>query len=197
MTQKERVDLGCAATTALTADEAKRMTVLPDSECEVDTESRPCEFDVHGSEALHGLLAQSQFDGTNYVSWWLRWGADGQRELKVEAPCLKLDGEEASCLLVADHPGKCDDGVEDEEGDGTGWTLAYVHDEAYGWLWELHENGKLLHDTDDFSRTQTSEVQEWAAEMMLDMWGTSVIDWEPGDKGSERWRAKVAEGVGG
>ena len=190
-------ETGCTAKASLTEAEAERMNALPNAENEADTEPCVCEFELHGPETLHACHVQSQFEGpeADGVNWWLRWSEDGHREIKVEPVCGKPteSAEDSTCLLITGHPGKCDDGYVEEGDDGSGWTLAYAHDDEVGWLWELREGGRLLHDTDLFSRDQYEQAMALAAEHMLDLWDVKVLSWKRDESAPDRWLAAVQE----
>jgi hypothetical protein len=127
------------------------------------------------------------------VDWFLRWNDDGHREIKVSPLCGKATGEgEATCLLIADHPGKCDHGCEENDG-GTDWTLIYAHEEDEGWAWQLHQGNRLLDVTDEFAEDQVQEAQAWAAEGMSLAWELKVLSWARSESVPAGWLATVED----
>lgn len=191
MTTEERPIGVCPATTVLTEAEVQWMSELPDAELGVES-SDPveCEFAAHGPEVLHAYMVQNQFDGTVEASWWLRWSDEGYRKIQVEPSCKGVS-EGSSCLLVTDHPGECEDGIEDDDGDG--WSLLYRFDDKDGWSWELHQGNRLLHFTDELDGTQLEKAQEWAASTLLDSEDTTVSGWTPDEGTPGRWTATLVQ----
>lgn len=189
MTTEERSGKDCGATAVLTEAEVQRFSEMPDGEHAVDANQGECEFSEHGPEVLHASLMQTQYDGTTETPWWLRWSDDGHREIKVEPFCRRPGGDDL-CLLVVDHPGECEVSGEDDGGDA--WNLVYSLDGEDGWSWELRQGNRLLHFTDELSREQGKEAQEWAAAMLLEFEEAVVSGWTPNKDVPDYWTARLA-----
>lgn len=191
MTTEEQSLPDCGATAVLTEAEIQGFSEMPDGEHVVDAGQGKCEFSAHGPEVLHASLVQTQFDGASETPWWLRWNEDGYREIRVEPFCRKPD-EDDLCLLVVDHPGECE--ISSEDGDGDEWNLVYCPDGEDGWSWELRQGNRLLHFTDELSREQGKEAQEWAAVMLLEFEEITVSGWMPNEGVPDCWTAGIAHG---
>lgn len=97
----------CNATAVLSADEHALIEALPEPAHEYEPRLR-CELES-SHPGSHHALAQSSA-GEN---WWLRWDANGQRDLHVLPRCPDQSqpdshGETEPCILFDSHPGAHD-----------------------------------------------------------------------------------------
>lgn len=164
---KEKVEAarGCVAAAALDSAEIHRLNDLPDAEFDVEAGILECDFQPHGPEVMHYSHVQSQTSGSDELTtWWLRWDDSGSRELHSEPSCGKyLDDDEDGlpCLLVARHPGACDNGEEDVEPEAP-WTLQLTADDGLA-AWELRHGGEFEALNEDLGVNDLIKAKAWAA----------------------------------
>lgn len=101
----------CPAEAVLTIDEARYLNTLPGADFDANTEPLGCDFEVHEPEVRHAACAQMQYiEPGKIVLWWLLWGEDGHRELRIEQGCRKTVVDE-TCLLIKGHPHGCNQDI--------------------------------------------------------------------------------------